>query len=261
MAKRKKKLSKKDRNAIIGSIVVFLVLMVPFILKSQLTTKEPLDERTLCPAEGESHRTTVLIDKSDRWGANDVRRINDLLTNVYLNVPAQGRLTIYGIVGDARETTEVRQYFDLCNPGSEKECNALYQDCGAVKERFAAAFSEPLETLAAELKVPGQSSYSPLLESVSEIVDEAGDTPLDLLIVSDMMENHYKFRFYDVVPLADEMIAEYPLTDYGQISASVRYIQRSRHSRELERAVLAVWKDYFEDQGIPVEVDRLFTAE
>ncbi len=118
-----------------------------------------------------------------------------------------------GIVGDKRKTTEVERLFDLCNPGSEEECNALYQNCNRVKKRFETAFSEPLRQLAEELKMPGQSSYSPLLESVSQIVDEAGGTPLGLYMVSDMMENHYKFRFYDVVPLAEEMIKEYPLSD------------------------------------------------
>ena len=76
-----------------------------------------------------------------------------------------------------------------------------------------------------------------------------------------MMENHYKFRFYDVVPLAEEMIQEYPLSDHGEISANIRYIQRSRHSKELERAVLKVWREYFKTQDIAVTFDRLFVAD
>ena len=261
-SKRKKKpLSQRDKKYIFGSVGVLVALFIPVIVISQLSNKEALDSETLCPAGGEQRRITLLIDKSDRWGDDDITRVNAMLVDEYSRIPAQSRLIIYGIVGDGRKSTEVKQYFDLCNPGTEKECNALYQDCRAIRQRFDSAFADPLKELADDLKIPGQSSSSPLLQSVSEIVDEAGDIPLELLIVSDMMENHYEFRFYDEVPLAEEMIDEFPLASGGEVKARIRYIQRSRHSRELEKAVLAVWEAYFEQQEIPVELDRLFVAD
>lgn len=256
-----KKLSNKDRLGLklIGGGIAALVLLGG--LAAFLRSGKPvLDEHTLCPTSGEKTRFAVLVDKSDKWGRGDVARVKDILQSIYRDVPAQGRLTIYSIMGDGRKTTDVNLVFDACNPGSEAECNALYSNCRKVKRDYKRAFETPLQQLETSLMLPGESSYSPLLETVGTMVKDNKGEELKLHIVSDFMENHTSFRFYDVVPLDTEMVAAYPLPKKAKIKVEGYFIQRRMHPMPLQNAVQAAWIGYFQKQDIPVTFRPVFTT-
>ncbi len=259
---RDRKLSEKDIRGlkIIGGSVAALVVfgVVAYFLSSG---KPVLDELTLCPTSGEKVRFAVLVDKSDKWGRGDVARVKDILQSIYRDVPTQGRLTIYSIMGDGRKSTDVNLVFDACNPGSEAECHALYSNCRKVKRDYKRAFEAPLQQLEASLMLPGESSNSPILETIGAMVKDNKGEVLKLHVISDFMENHITFRFYDVVPLDDEMIAAYPLPKKAKITVEGYFIQRRMHSMPLQNAVQAAWTGYFQKQGIPVTFRPVFTTD
>ena len=238
-----------------------LVLLGGFGAALWLSRKPMLDTQTLCPATGEKQRVAVLIDKSDKWGKGDVARVRDLLLSINREVPAQGRLTIYSITGDGRKSTDVNIVFDMCNPGSEAECNALYQNCKKVKKDFERAFDAPLHRLIETMMVPGESSSSPILETVGAMVKDSKGDALKLYIISDFMENGARFRFYDVIPLDEEMVAEYPFPRKLKITADAYLIQRRIHPMPLQKAVQRAWTGYFEKQGASVNFRPIFTAD
>ena len=230
-------------------------------MRSFLFKKPAIDELTLCPAAGEKQRAAVLIDKSDKWGKGDVARVKDLLLSINREVPAQGRLTIYSITGDGRKSTDVNIVFDMCNPGSEAECNELYQNCRKVKKDFERAFNAPLHRLVETLMMPGESSSSPILETVGAMVKDSKGDALKLHIISDFMENGARFRFYDVIPLDDQMVAEYPFPRKLKVTADAYLIQRRIHPMPLQNAVQRAWTGYFEKQGASVNFRPIFTAD
>ena len=256
-----RKFSKKDRLALVMLLVAASVVVVLLTMRSFLSKKPAIDELTLCPAAGEKQRAAVLIDKSDKWGKGDVARVRDLLLSINREVPAQGRLTIYSITGDGRKSTDVNIVFDMCNPGSEAECNALYQNCRKVKKDFERAFDAPLHRLVETLMVPGESSSSPILETVDAMVKDSKGDALKLHIISDFMENGARFRFYDVIPLDDQMVAEYPFPRKLKVTADAYLIQRRIHPMPLQNAVQRAWTGYFEKQGASVNFRPIFTAD
>lgn len=225
------------------------------------TGKPALDEHTLCPASGEKMRVAVLVDKSDKWGRGDVARVKDILQSIYRDVPTRGRLTIYSITGDGRKSTDVNLIFDACNPGSEAECNALYSNCRKAERDYKRAFEAPLEQLGATLMLPGESSYSPLLETVGTMVKDNKGEELKLHIISDFMENHTSFRFYNLVPLDTQMVDAYPLPKKAKLTVKGYFIQRRMHPMPLQNAVQAVWSGYFQKQDIPVTFSPVFTTD
>ena len=253
--------TKNDKLATLIIFVSILALAVPVTLKIYLGKKPTLDEQTLCPTSGEKERVAVLVDKSDKWGRADVTRVRDLLQSIYLGVRAQGRLTIYSITGDGRKSTDVNRVFDMCNPGTEAECNVLYQNCRKVKKIYESAFDEPLHRLAASLILPGESSSSPILETVGAMVKDSKGEILRLHIISDFMENGAYFRFYDLVPLDEEMVAQYQLPRKIKITVEAYLIQRRIHPMPLQIAVQRAWTGYFEKQGIQTTFRPIFVSE
>ena len=257
------KLDKKSKDRLaIGIILITLVaLSIPFILKVYLSKKPVLDEQTLCPPNATKIHIVVLLDKSDKWGHDDIVRVKNIMRGIYHEVPAQGRLTVYGIIGQGRQSTDVTLFFDMCNPGSEEECSALYQNCKRIKKRYEGSFEHPLLQITETLMIPGESSYSPLLETVTEIVNENRSESLVLHIISDFMENGVRFRFYDVIPLDEEMIQEYPLPRNIKMKIEGYFIQRRRHPMELQNAVQSAWTNYFGKQGISVSFKPIFVTD
>ena len=263
-----KKLSDKDRLGlkIIGGTIASLVIVG--VGAAWISSGKPvLDKHTLCPANGEKMRVAVLVDKSDKWGRGDVARVKDILQSIYRDVPTQGRLTIYSITGvssitDKRpKSTDVNLVFDACNPGSRAECNKIYEGCTQVERDYKRAFEAPLEQLGASLMLPGESSYSPLLETVGTMVKDNKGEELKLHIISDFMENHTIFRFYDLVPLDTQMVDAYPLPKKAKMTVKGYFIQRRMHPMPLQNAVQAVWSGYFQKQDIPVTFSPVFTTD
>jgi hypothetical protein len=252
---------RKNRQAILLFAGGLVFLGVVFFIQYQLSRPKELDEQTLCPVSPPDKQVVILIDKSDKWDLDDIGRVDSLVTKINRSTRAKDRLTIKAIVGAGRESTEVKTFFDKCNPGNEQECNALYQNCRRIRKRYEESFEKQLDEVIEALKLPGESSYSPLLESLAQTIDDSNSKSLEVHFVSDLMENGGRFRFYDVVPMAEEISAQYPLPHKGQTTVFLQVEERRRHSRELLDAVQAVWKEYLRNQEIEVSSERLLIAD
>lgn len=262
------KLSRKDRQGIalmVGSTLLVLAGLVVFHL---LPKKPLLDETSMCPVSGELSHYAVLVDKSDKWGDADVERVSALVSNVQKSVPLQGRLSVYVIhgedmsgIGTKRARSQVDLIFDMCNPGGEEACNALYQNCKKLQKTFHEEFEVPFERLSRTLARPGESDSSPILEAVGTMLKDTHSSEVHLFLVSDFMENHLKFRFYDEIPIDDEMIAEYPLPARTTFKVQGFQIERRTHPTRLRTAVRDAWVGYFEKQGADVDFQPIFASD
>lgn len=225
--------------------------------------KESYDATTLCPMTGALKQTVVVIDKSDKWDRDDTSRVSNLINDLNLNVKSKERITIVSIAGatddnnsSGRPTTQVMTGFDMCNPGSVEECNAFYENCRDYRNNYNNNFKANLDSVVEHLIQPGEASFSPLLETVVQVIDDSTSSNVDIHIVSDFMENGAKFRFYNLVPLYEDLVKEYPVNFATNISVTGHSVERRRHSRELINAVESVWLEYFQNQGIDAKFSR-----
>lgn len=261
-------LSRKDRQGLILIGISSLVVVAILLIRALLPTKPSLDEKTMCPMSGERTRVAVLVDKSDKWGDVNIERVRRVVEEIHRGVPFEGRLSLYVIRGEHsvgaegnRAPTKVELAFDMCNPGGESECNTLYQNCKKMKKTFREAFEAPLVELAKTLSVPGESNSSPLLETVGLMMNDSRAVDNTIYIVSDLMENHLKFRFYDEVPLDEEMIKEYPISRERNLAVKGFHIERRTHPNRLREAAREAWRGYFQRQGARVEIDPFFVTD
>ena len=265
MGKRSTKTSrsktKKDRMAVGIILSLVTVFGAIFFVQYSLERAGQFDEDTLCLLKQTTKHIIVVVDKSDQWDPDDVERVGSLITRIYRSVPARARLTVSAIIGAGPGSTLVKKVFDKCNPGSERECNALYQNCRRIRNRYAESFSSQLDDVISTLEQPGKSSFSPIFETVVQMIDDSEGQDLEIHLISDLMENGSKFRFYDVVPLAEEIEQEYPINFDGRISFYAHIVERRRHSIGLRFAVQSVWGEYLEGQGARVEFRRLLITE
>jgi hypothetical protein len=252
--------TKEDKKgiAIIASLVLLGVTV--FYLSYQLKPKEyRIDEQSLCSKdEVVKVKKIVLIDKSDKWSSHNIEKMDSWLSDIHEGVAMNSRLNILSISGDDKNSTNVKTLFDKCSPGSNEDCNALYENCRDIKENYDRAFQEPLVEITEMLAKPDEAETSPLFETMTEIVDNIQSKEAEIHIISDFMENSYKFNFYKEVASVDEIIKEYALPSDVKIRVYMHIIERRKHSRELLDKVKEQWKEYFEKQGITVVSAKRF---
>jgi hypothetical protein len=256
--------TKEDKKgiAIIASLVLLGVAV--FYLSYELKPKKySIDEQSLCSKdEVVKLKKIILIDKSDRWSTHNIEKIDSWLSDIHEGVEMNSRLNILSIYGNDENSTKIKTLFDKCSPGNQEDCNALYENCRDIKENYDRAFQEPLLEITEMLEKPGESNTSPLFETVTEIVDNIRSQKAEIHIISDFMENSYKFNFYKEVVSADEAIKEYALPSDANITVYMHIIERRKHPRELLDKVKNVWKEYFEKQGITVvDAKRFFITD
>ena len=257
-------MTKEDKKgiAIIMTLVVLGVSI--FYLSYQLKPKKyRIDEQSLCSKDEVVRlKKIILIDKSDSWSSHNIEKIDSWLAEIHEGVAMNSRLNILSIYGNDENSTKIKTLFDKCSPGNQEDCNALYENCRDIKENYDRAFQEPLLEITEMLEKPGESNTSPLFETVTEIVDNIRSQKAEIHIISDFMENSYKFNFYKEVVSADEAIKEYALPSDANITVYMHIIERRKHPRELLDKVKNVWKEYFEKQGITVvDAKRFFITD
>ena len=257
-------MTKEDKKgiAIIASLVLLGVAV--FYLSYQLKPKKyRIDEQSLCSKdEVVKLKKIVLIDKSDKWSSHNIEKMDSWLSEIHEGVAMNSRLNILSIFGNDENSTKVKTLFDKCSPGSNTDCNALYENCRDIKENYDRAFQKPLVEITEMLAKPGEAETSPLFETMTEIVDNIKSEEAEIHIISDFMENSYKFNFYKEVVSVDDAIKEYALPSDMNITVYMHIIERRKHSRELLDEVKNLWKEYFEKQGITVvDAKRFFITD
>lgn len=255
------RLSKKDKTGLYVIIGTLVVLAMLFGVRALLPKKPLLDEKTMCPVKGEQYRSAILIDKSDKWGRSDVDRVKNLVLDIHRRVPFQGRLSLYAITGEERKNTKVDIVFDMCNPGSESECNALYQNCKKMRTTFKQAFDDPFAKMAQQLSMPGESSSSPILETIGTMIRDSHAARNDLFVISDFMENGATFRFYNLIPLDEEMVKAYPISADRNVSVVGYLIERRSNPIDLRNFVERAWLGYFGKQNVSAKIQPIFVTD
>lgn len=225
----------------------------------------PYDEATLCPFEGVPHRSFVLIDRSDEVIGPD--RLRQLIVEEAASLPIHGRLTLYEI--DETGETITDALFDLCNPGRGDQVSPLYRNPRRVENRYQNEFKAPLDSLLRRLSTPMDADFSPIVESIAELIrlgaaapghgdgrdGEAAEPPSTrLLIASDFLQNTALYGSHYRVgdPLQVDAARRSLTLAQGARPPSIEAIvmQRNQHLAQQERAREGFWRPVFDGAGI-----------
>ena len=255
------RLTKKDEQGIAMMVACGVVLAV--IVGTYLwisSHQEKLDGNfCLLGAAAEKH-IAVIVDKSEKWDNESIVGLKSFLQGIYQSIHLHERLTVMVITdvdGGTGKTVEARTLFNMCAPRSEGECNWAMMNCRRIAQKYRESFAAPLAQLSDTLAKPDEASYSPLLKTVAQTINDNRSPVLDIYFISDLMENGYKFRFDDRVPLASKVVAEYPInTNNAKVAVHALFVDRVRYDKVLKDGVQAVWRDYLNRQGVAFNLEH-----
>ena len=258
-------MSRDDLKGIIIILLLMTLGVTAFVFAYKLQPKAyDIDSGSMCLKNEPIPLTKiVLIDKSDRWNAANVEKIDNWLSDIYEGLPLNGRLRIMSLTGAVKKKTKLNKLFDKCSPGSEEDCNALYENCRDIRAKFINAFQDPLFEITTMLSKSGTAETSPIFETMTTIVDDLKSKKAEIHIISDFMENGYKFNFYQgTLPNVKDIIKEYALPTNTKVTIYLHIIERRKHKIERINAVKKIWQDYFTQQGFRVkEAKRFFITD
>jgi len=258
-------MSRDDLKGIIIILLLMILGVTAFVFAYKLQPKSyDMDSESMClKSEPIPLTKVVLIDKSDKWSSANVEKIDKWLSGIYEGLPMNGRLKILTLSGAKKKSTKLNNLFDKCSPGSEEDCNALYENCRDIRAKFINAFEDPLFDVTTLLSQPGTAKTSPLFETITTIVDDLKSKRAEIHIISDFMENGHKFNFYrGGLPSVKQLVKEYALPTNTKITVYLHIIERRRHKIEFINRVKELWIAYFREQGIRVkEAKRFFITD
>lgn len=214
------------------ALVAALVLVAAFVAAQYWAKSQyvEIDGASLCPKNGPTAVTAVLVDRSDPLTPQQAQRVQQVLDRVVEEAPVGGRVALY--VAEADAFTRLAPILALCNPGSE--ANPLYQNPKKIRARYDDQFKARLAAVRTALLEPKERKTSPILESIKAVCIDAfaaaaPGIPLRLLLVSDLIQHspiasHYRERNF--AALLEDKRLDGVLVDCRGAEVDILYVLR-----------------------------------
>lgn len=190
---------------------IFLLLSITIMLLGGglaayiLTRSQPIDKASLCPKAGPTGVHAILIDRSDPISELQGTKVRQNLLKAISGARAGTLVELF--VADSDGLTRPTSVISLCNPG--QDANPLYQNERLIRDQFERRFKARIDAAMDALMLPSNAKTSPIMESLKAVCIEAfgkapSDIPLELTIVSDMIQNsniinQYRDRDYEAL--------------------------------------------------------------
>lgn len=238
------------------SAVVVAALLVVF----SLVGGKAYDEETLCLDEGETQRTTIVVDKSDHF--DNTSRVRRTVLRARDELDIHGRLLVFVLETNG----EVPQdpVFDLCNPGRGRDVSPIYRNPRQVENEFISKFSVPLEIVLEGLLLPGEAPLSPVTQTVTRAInyDDASEMSGShkVIVISDFFENSGIGRSYGQAASLNHGVFRDMLSNFAadpslgrDVEVVLEVIWRSNRDRQ-KWVLNRYWVRGLSEVGISTEV-------
>jgi hypothetical protein len=152
-----------------------------------------LDAETNCLKSGPNGIHVILFDRSDPISEQQAQRIRQAIDKFKNDAPFGLRFDLYTFQGDTQHALQPK--LRICALGKPSEANAWIENPELVRRRYETKFTAVLDQTVAELLRGSQEKNSPIIESIRAAAIssfgpiEAGQIPLRLTMISDMVQN------------------------------------------------------------------------
>jgi hypothetical protein len=174
-----------------------------------------LDSETNCPKSSLSGIHVIMFDRSDPISEQQAQRIRQAIEKFKNEAPFGMRFDLYTFQGDTQHALQPK--LRICALGKPSEANAWIENPELVRRRYETRFTAVLDQTVAELLRGSQEKNSPIIESLRAAAIssfgsmEAGQIPLRLTMISDMVQN---------TPLSNQFQTE---PNFQQLSRTVAW--------------------------------------
>ena len=255
---RRSRRRRERRNNLIGGVVIagLVLVLVGIFVWGQMGDGPGLDHAN-CPEDASyAAQIAILVDPSDSLTAVQRSVVPRILETIELDAPETAEIRVYALARAGRgDTTSVLR---TCVPAHPDGVSS-FRGNPRIAAREYAEFSTSLRTeLSTLLNVQGDI-VSPLVEGIQVAVVNAfqprtSDTPRQLMIVSDMLQNSPAMSFYrEAVDFGSlSLNPDYGTlrVDLSGVEVSVFLLARGGEAGRLQLGNMRrFWEDYFLDQG------------
>ncbi len=257
MARMGRRAQQRRRNEIILGIFLSAIVIGAIAggVYFTLTGEKPLDEQTLCPADGPKGHYVLLVDKTDPLNFTQKYAFVSVLHELVEKRLPKGFLLSVFVLGE--DYTQVAEpLIELCNPGSDDGASEWTANLERLRQKYKDRFLSPLLARTDELVAVEPGKASPIFEMI-QLVGINGFRRHDvsgkrrLIIMSDMLHNTPSYSMYQREP----DFAQFHDSDYGRkaraelpgIEVELHYLINT--PRLQTRRNLKFWEDYFSASG------------
>lgn len=240
------------------------VLAVVGILAMWVLQPDPVarDPETMCPDDGPSKVTAILIDTTDRVGPVSRTHVLGRLDDLVASSRPDEMMIAYETspIDPDRNDDPLPSLLTVCNPGDPDEANPLISNPERIRRRLQDNYEQPLEERFQQLLNRAPAPASPLMENVQAIAVTVlsrrrhQDVPKRLVVVSDLAQHSEQLSFFDD-PLDYEAFvgtagARALRTNLRGVDVEILFIQRDEHDRiGGERRLIEFWERWIADQN------------
>jgi hypothetical protein len=255
--------SEADRRATRQSIramltlagIAALLLAVGAIYLTESTSRQALDEVTLCPPKPVS-TTVLLVDVTDPMNVAQRQDFFNQLEQLKASIPRYGKLTVIKV--DSAAERLLSPVIVRCNPGTAADVSGFSGNPKSIEEKHR-RFEKSLDTAFETLTRASGAEVSPILESIQSAAltelrsRDSTDGPRRLIVASDLLQNTKEISFYGPLPDTDRFLAGGPFrkarTDLRGVEVELWMLQRSDSGETQPRALAELWAQIIEAQG------------
>ncbi|KAI96360.1 hypothetical protein T281_00700 [Rhodomicrobium udaipurense JA643] len=210
-----------------------------------------IDPATLCPRNGATSATLVLIDRTDPLTPVEQSFAKDLIA-AQRDAAARGERIAVKVLRERERGLGValETLVDLCNPGAGAEVNPFFENPKRIAVRYESAFLQPVEDALAALENEGTATASPIAEALAlgvQSLDVQPEGLLKVILISDMMEHGPGASAYNGT-LTSAALTERLLPEVRPALSAARtkvvLLPRPRFAKQ-QASALKVWRRLF----------------
>jgi hypothetical protein len=257
MSRRAEKEARKRRKDAmgVGLIVMVLAALGGLGFAAMQLRTPPYDSETLCLLDKPpSLHTLILVDATDRLNARHQKRLKAVAREEAARLPRWGRLTLLSLRPDAER--DPRMLFSACTPGDRSDANPIWENVGALEQKRADFFDEPLNAALSGAKGGRSAEGSPIVEGLYAAAsdpDFEGDRRR-LVLISDLLQfAPGRFSLNDTTQTWDKYRASQGALrsppDLDEVAVRVVVLERADRGEEQDNARANFWTPYFDEAG------------
>jgi hypothetical protein len=249
------------KRSIIGAMILVGIIAIAGALGYLYLTEKSkvvkLNKSNLCPLDGPTSVTAVLVDRSDKLNVYQKESLRAVFQEIKNMVPKFGLLEIY-ILGEIADRLAT-PVLSICNPGRGDDISYLTGNPRLATQRWENEFSKKIDSFLPEFMGDSPSSNSPIMENIhsvsitSKIFRMEESVPKQLILISDLLQNssilsQYKnFGTYkDFLKNPNSQSVQCNLKDF---QVTIYYLRRPKDFKMQGKDHISFWRDYLSHMG------------
>ena len=216
----------------------------------------------MCPEDGPSQVTAILVDTTDRVGSTSREDILGRLDDLVSDSQPDEMMLVYDTSWSPTKTAAPR--LTVCNPGDPDAADPLISSPELIRQKLDEDFKWPLARLFEDLLDADEATVSPLMETIQALSvtvlarQRYADVPKRVILISDLMQHSEHLSLYSHPLNYDVFVrtagAEALQTNLENVLVNVLFVPRRAHSR-LGNTIRLVefWERWIDAQGGELE--------